>query len=78
MEFIKFTALFSKSYGTKEEFDFRSALFKKTLDFIRSENARNENTFTVGINKFADWTPAEYKRLLGYKPHGGAKNYPVA
>lgn len=68
MEFIKFTALYSKSYGTKEEFDFRSSLFKKTLAFIRSENSRNENTFTVGINKFADWTPAEYKRLLGYKP----------
>ena len=78
MEFIKYTALFSKSYGTKEEFDFRSNLFKNTLAFIRSENARNENTFTVGINKFADWTPAEYKRILGYKPHGGAKNYPVA
>jgi hypothetical protein len=77
MEFIKFTALFSKSYGTKEEFDFRSNIFKNTLAFIRSENARNENSFTVGINKFADWTPAEYKRLLGYKPHGGAKKYPV-
>ncbi len=77
MEFIKFTALYSKSYGTKEEFEFRSSLFKKTLAFIRSENARNENTFTVGINKFADWTPAEYKRLLGYKPFGVTKKYPV-
>ena len=76
MEFIKYTALYGKSYGTKEEFDFRSALFKKTLDFIRTENARNENTFTVGMNKFADWTPAEYKRILGYKP--SAKNYPVS
>ena len=76
MEFIKYTALYGKSYGTKEEFDFRSALFKKTLDFIRTENARNDNTFTVGMNKFADWTPAEYKRILGYKP--SAKNYPVS
>jgi hypothetical protein len=24
-------------------------------------------TFTVGENKFADWTPEEYKVLLGYK-----------
>jgi len=27
----------------------------------------NENTFTLAPNKFADFTPAEYKRLLGYK-----------
>ena len=50
MEFIKFTALFSKTYGTKEEFEFRNNIFKKTLAFIKSENAKNENTFTVGIN----------------------------
>jgi KDEL-tailed cysteine endopeptidase len=76
MEFIKYTTLYGKSYGTKEEFDFRSTLFKKTLDFIRTENSRIENTFTVGVNKFADWTPAEYKRLLGYKP--AAKKEPVS
>lgn len=27
----------------------------------------NGNTFTLVANKFADYTPAEYKRLLGYK-----------
>lgn len=26
------------------------------------------STFTVGPNKFADWTPEEFKRLLGYIP----------
>lgn len=77
-EFIKFSSLFGKSYGTKEEYEFRQSLFKNTLAFIRSENVKSENAFTVGINKFADWTPQEYKRLLGYKPIRGAKNYPVA
>jgi KDEL-tailed cysteine endopeptidase len=74
MEFVKFTALYSKSYGTKEEFEFRANLFKNRLAQIRSENAKQENSFIVGINKFADWTPAEYKRLLGYKPSRGGKD----
>ena len=75
-EFIKFTAVHGKSYATKEEFEFRAALFKETLAKIQVENSNNENTFTVGINKFADWSKQEYKRLLGYKTvKGGVKSY---
>jgi cathepsin L len=73
MEFLKYVTKFGKSYGTKEEFDFRADLFKKNLAAIAEENSRNENTFTVGVNKFADWTPAEYRRMLAYKPVRGAK-----
>jgi KDEL-tailed cysteine endopeptidase len=73
MEFLKYVAKFGKSYGTKEEFEFRADLFKKNLAILSEENSRNENTFTVGINKFADWTPAEYRRMLSYKPTRGAK-----
>jgi Cathepsin propeptide inhibitor domain (I29) len=43
MEFIKFTALYSKSYGTKEEFEFRADIFKNRLAQIRSENSKKEN-----------------------------------
>jgi len=70
MEFLKFVSTYGRSYGTKEEFEFRAAQFKDTLAKIELENQNPENTFTVGINKFADWTPAEYRRLLGYKPRG--------
>jgi KDEL-tailed cysteine endopeptidase len=68
MEFIRYVAKFGKSYGTKEEFAFRSEIFKKNLARIAEENSKNENTFTVGINKFADWTPTEFKRVLSAKP----------
>jgi C1A family cysteine protease len=76
-EFIKFTAVHGKNYATKEEFEYRAALFKETLAKIQVENTNVENTFTVGINKFADWSKQEYKRLLGYKPSktGGLKTY---
>ena len=73
MEFLKYVSKFGKSYGTKEEFEFRAELFKKNLALLAEENGRNENTFTVGINKFADWTPAEYRRMLSYKPARGLK-----
>jgi C1A family cysteine protease len=76
MEFLKFVSLHGKSYGTKEEFEFRSEIFKKTLANLALENSRNENTFRLALNKFADWTPAEFKRILSYKPLG--KNTKVA
>jgi cathepsin H len=57
MEFVRFVAKFGKSYGTKEEFAFRSSIFKKNLLMIKEENQKKENTFSLNINMFADWTP---------------------
>lgn len=66
-EFFKFMSKYGKSYGTKEEFEFRSQQFKQNMAKVAMNNARNDVSYQIGINKFADWTPAEYKRLLGYK-----------
>ena len=30
-------------------------------------NSMNGNSYELGVNQFADWTPEEYKRLLGFK-----------
>jgi len=68
VEFLKFVSKYGKSYGTKEEYELRADTFKDTLAKIAEENSKNDNSFTVGINKFADWTPSEFKRLLSYKP----------
>ena len=59
-EFLRFVTKHSRSYGTKEEFQFRSNIFMKNLDIIRKENLKSENTFTLAVNKFADRTHAEY------------------
>jgi len=67
MEFLKFISQHGRSYGTKEEFELRSQIFKETLARVYLENQQPENTFTVAVNKFADWTPQEFKRILGYK-----------
>jgi C1A family cysteine protease len=73
LEYLKYVAKYGKSYGTKEEFEFRGDVFKNTLAALAEVNSQNDNTFRVGVNKFADWTPAEYKRMLSYKPIRGSK-----
>jgi cathepsin L/cathepsin H len=66
-EFLKYVSKYGKSYGTKEEFEYRAANFKNVLEKLSEENSKNDNSFTVSINKFADWSHEEYKRLLSYK-----------
>jgi len=67
LEFLKFVSVHGKSYASKEEFAHRRGLFKSNLAKIRAENANPHNTFRLVVNKFADWTPAEYRRLLNTK-----------
>jgi C1A family cysteine protease len=66
-KFINYVAKFGKSYGTTEEYAFRLEQFAKVDQFIQETNAVEQN-FTVGHNIFSDYTHAEYKKLLGYKP----------
>ena len=68
LEFLKFVSKFGRNYGTKEEFKMRSQQFARTLAKISEENSKSENTFRVGINKFADWSPEEFRRILSYEP----------
>jgi C1A family cysteine protease len=64
--FIQFVSDYRRSYGTKEEFEFRKNIFVQKIQEHERINAENSK-FTVGVNKFADWTEAEYKRILGFK-----------
>ena len=61
----KYLAEYGKSYNSENEFEFRFQIFKENANLIDAHNAQ-ESTYTLGINKFADWTEEEYKRLLGY------------
>jgi len=66
--YLAYVAEHGKSYGTEEEFKFRLNLYAQKVAFVREHNANViGNDATVGINHMADWTDAEYKRLLGYR-----------
>jgi len=77
LQFIQYVSKYGKSYGTKEEYEFRYNQFTQAMSAIANENSQNGNTFSLGLNKFADWTPAEYKRLLGYKKSSVLSSAPV-
>merc|ERR1719498_80001 len=67
--FINYLAEHGKSYATREEFEFRLNIFADKLNFVENHNAQNTDDHVVAMNHMADWTDAEYKSLLGYKPH---------
>jgi len=66
-EFIRFVAKYGKTYGTRAEFEFRAAQFKENLAGIMAHNESNDETHTVAINEFADYTPEQWSRMRGYK-----------
>lgn len=73
-QFMQFVTKYGKSYGTKEEYEFRAQQFKENLVKITMNNARNDVTYRLGINKFSDLTPQEFKKKLGYKKLSNNKN----
>ena len=65
---------YGKSYGTKEEYNYRLALFKQNVAEVDAINADPAMTHTAGVNFMATWTPEEKKRLLGYKAQNITRN----
>jgi hypothetical protein len=66
-EFVAFMAKYAKSYKSQDEYAFRKKIFDDNVEFINEENKKG-NSWTLGVNKFADFTKQEYRKLLGYKP----------
>lgn len=71
MVFMRWLTEYSKSYGTKAEFEFRYEEFKKTMEKIAAHNSNDAHKSTVGLNEFSDYTVAEWKKMNGYKYQEG-------
>jgi len=66
--FQKFRGEHNRLYKSVEEQSLRYQIFKDNVDRISAHNADPTNTFTMGVNKFADMTRHEFaQRMLGYK-----------
>ena len=65
--FMKHVAEYNLSYATLAEYEARQAIFTQRNEAIEAENAKPENTFTVGHNKFSTWTEAELAVMRGFR-----------
>jgi C1A family cysteine protease len=73
-EFINFITDHRRSYGTKEEYEYRLSLFTATYNDIISNNQQNGD-IVKEVNKFSDMSTYEFKQMLGFNP-STAKNTP--
>ena len=69
--FIDFKMKFNKSYGSKNELNYRFGVFKNALNRIQEVNTDSSKTYTLGINRFADLTFEEFSnQYLNLKIEG--------
>ncbi|GAB5032949.1 papain family cysteine protease containing protein [Nannochloropsis oceanica] len=70
--FDRYVEEFGKEYiPGSEEWEKRRNLFLKRKKSIQAHNAAHLNgktTFRKGVNEYADWTEAELRGMLGFKP----------
>ena len=72
--FLSFIQTFNKEYLEMSEMNLRFEVYKKNLDIVKLHNSKKTKTFTMGQNKFSDWTEEEFNSILGYKSSGRVKN----
>ena len=53
MQFMHYLVTHGKSYGTREEYEFRFGQFRESLGKIHEHNSRNDATYRLGLNKFS-------------------------
>jgi len=72
--FERYVQEFGKIYVRgSEEWAERKALFLERMRSIQAHNAAHtdgKKTYRKGVNEYADWTEAELRGMLGFKPSG--------
>ena len=60
--FQEFLKKENKKYSSVEEYMARFQIFKNNYIKMESFSVDSQRTYSVGINKFADMTPQEFRR----------------
>jgi len=60
-QFMTFKAKYNKSYGSKNELEYRFSIFTSNMNLINSSNADSSKRFTLAMNQFTDMTFDEFK-----------------
>ena len=69
-EFLQFAATYGKHYSSQIELEERAAIYMENDKLIAEWNMEGNGSFTLSHNKFSDWTPDEFSRLLRQKNQG--------
>lgn len=69
IEFTHFQSRFGKQYDSIDELTNRFHIFSENFNHIIKHNSDRYQNFTLGVNRFTDLTPSEFKQLYasGYK-----------
>lgn len=51
-----FAAEHGRRHGSLAEYEHRRSVFHSNRQLVEAHNAQNGRNFTLGINRFADWT----------------------
>ena len=57
--FIEYLAKFGKSYENVAEYEMRKAIFEESLKNVTEHNAKENETWQMGLNLFSDMLPHE-------------------
>jgi len=57
---------FQKPVRSEEDYAIRKAIFQTNLDIMVAHNEDKSQTYTMEVNKFMDFTPAELRSFTGY------------
>lgn len=66
-KFMRFVTEHGKRYGTTEEFEARKAHFIRADQEFELINSNPESKMIAGHNKFSDYSPEEYNRMMGLR-----------
>jgi hypothetical protein len=65
--YFKNLIFIDKTYHSPEEENNRKGIFAKNLDKIKTHNAAGIHSYTLAMNHLGDLTPAEVKKMRGYR-----------
>ena len=74
LKFVKYISEFGKHYEGMNEFLVRQKHFLRKDKVIEEHNAQKAN-FTLAHNKFSDFTPEEWSKMLGGKDSASPNDY---
>jgi Cathepsin propeptide inhibitor domain (I29) len=69
-EYDAFAREHQRTHADAADAHARSLWFHRHSVAVRQHNLRSDRTFSMAVNKFADWSDEEYGALLGYKRRG--------